>query len=596
MTIPVVWLTLAPDTIARGYWDQAMIESIFARDLWRVPGGFEFEHVELVMPSDEELIPVLQKGAVVVLPARHHADQAFKKRLWRVLRSMSWCVLVLTGDEEGAFEAERFAAMPQVRAWVMTPQPGRDYGPTSFLIGSGWPPGIREACRTIEDLVPDPWTPSRPWTFAGQVTHERRQECAEMLRGRADDNGLLVETEGFTQGMEQRTYWLELTNAKVAPAPSGPCSPDSFRLFEALEAGCVPIADDMTPDGRVHGFWAMLFGAVPFPVCDRSWAEQSETIDQALDAWPHNANRIFSWWQRQKRRMAWRMHEDIAALVGSSPDPGVDGAVSVLITTSPSPKHPDTSDLEATIASIRERLPEAEIVLVFDGVRPELAHRAEAYADYTRRVLWLANTRWHNVVPLVLDGWHHQAGAARIGLDEIRSRHVLFVEHDTPLTGEIDWPGIVAVLDSGELDVVRLHHETAIGEHHQHMMLDHGEATRGPIPYVRTYQWSQRPHVCRVGWYRRMLDLHFAPQARAMIEDVMHGVVATAWLDHGDAGWARFRLGIYAPEGNLQRSLHLDSRRMVLGEEDTGDPKGRMFMAYPGGKVPPGAPGAGWTK
>jgi hypothetical protein len=148
------------------------------------------------------------------------------------------------------------------------------------------------------------------------------------------------------------------------------------------------------------------------------------------------------------------------------------------------------------------------------------------------------------------------------------------------------------MLDEGALDVVRLHHETEIGPHHTHVMLD-TEPVDGPVPYVRTYQWSQRPHVAPVGWYRAMLQRHFAPEARTMIEDVMHGVVASAWLDFGVAGWSRFRVGMYTPEGNIQRSLHLDSRRRVVGEEETGDPKGTQFFAYPG-DTPPGAPAPGW--
>lgn len=588
----VVWLSLhSENAIARGYWDQAMLESIFARDMWRVPDGLEWEHVELVGPDDGTLQHVTEAGAVLIVPARHHADTASVQRLVRTVRRMSWCLLILTGDEEGAFPSERFVDIPSTRLWVMTPQPRRNYGQRAHLFGTGWPPGIRAVLRDAQH------DHRRPWAFMGQVTHARREDCVLMLQQRADrEEGWLVESPGFTQGESQPDYWRHLHAAKVVPCPSGPCSPDSFRAFEALEAGCVPIADNALSDGSVQAFWERIFGAVPFPTVEGHWARESETIDQVLADWPQRANRVFAWWQRQKRLMAWRLHDDVREMAGRAPVPGPSGEISVLMTTSPSPKHPDTADIEETVRSIREQLPDAEIVLVFDGVRPELEHRREQYVEYVQRVLWLANTRWHNVVPLVLDEWLHQGRAARLGLDEIRTPHLLFMEHDTPLVGEIDWAGICETLTLQDLDVVRLHHETAIGEHHEHMMLDR-EPVQGPVPYVRTYQWSQRPHVARTGWYRRLLDLHLAPEARAMIEDTLHGVVSSAWLDYGDAGWARFKLGIYAaPEGNIQHSLHLDSRRAVLGEEESGDPKGTMFFAYPNRKAPPGAPAPGWTQ
>lgn len=600
MTAPirVVWATLNPEAIARGYWDQGLLEGLFDGDVWAVPGQHDWEHVLLDRPTDDELHAVTAAGAVLIVPARHHAAPEHAARLLRAVQAMPWCLLVLTGDEEGAFPVESFVDMDHVTVWVMTPQPDQDYGDAT-LIGSGWPPGIRDALRSAIDGPLDdgtlPETPKPlPWTFMGQVTHARREQCVDMLHQRADrDQAWLTETPGFTQGQPQDDYWSVLAEAKVAPCPSGPCSPDSFRLFEALEAGCIPIADDVTPDGRVHGFWARLFGALPFPVVEGDWDAHSATIDWLLDGWPANANRVFAWWQRQKRAMAWGLHLDVAALSGqwrAQATPAA--AITAIITTSPSPKHPDTADLETTIESVSAQLPGCEIVLVFDGVRPELEHRRADYDEYTRRALWLANTRWTNVVPFVLDEWKHQAVATLMGLDEVRSRHIVFVEHDTPLTGDIDWAGIVALLDAGDLDVVRLHHETAIGAHHAHMMLDAAPLDDLPVPVVRTYQWSQRPHVAQLGWYRRILAQHFAPEARAMIEDVLHGVVATAWNDWGFAGWTRFRLGIYAPEGNIQRSLHLDSRRLVVGEESTGDPKGTMLFAYPG-EAPPGAPAPG---
>jgi hypothetical protein len=59
--------------------------------------------------------------------------------------------------------------------------------------------------------------------------------------------GTFIPTKGFTQGDPHDLYYRQMADAKVAPAPSGPETPDSFRLFEALESGCVPIADTRVP-------------------------------------------------------------------------------------------------------------------------------------------------------------------------------------------------------------------------------------------------------------------------------------------------------------------------------------------------------------
>ena len=68
ITIPVVWYNLheADGIIARGYWDQSMLENIFALKQWKPVNGYEFTHLDY--------IPDNFPGAVVVIPARHHAN------------------------------------------------------------------------------------------------------------------------------------------------------------------------------------------------------------------------------------------------------------------------------------------------------------------------------------------------------------------------------------------------------------------------------------------------------------------------------------------------------------------------------------------
>ncbi len=588
VTVPVLWLSLNPDAIPRGYWDHGCLEDLFAGDLYPLPDLPTFEHhtLDTLAHDWDSLLARVRHGGVLIVPARHHVEARYIYGLKALLAEMPWSLLILTGDEGGEMHSEWFTDMPRSRLWVMTPQGEREYGNT-YPIGSGYPPGIRTILAEREGER------RLAWAFLGQITHDRREQCIKMLRARSDD-GCLVESGGFTQGIDQDDYWRTLADAKVAPCPSGPLSADSFRVYEALEAGCVPIADDRHPGPAPQlDYWERLFGSPPFPTVKGKWRDESATLDAALAHWPASGNRVFSWWQRQKRAMTLRLVSDLTEL-GATDNvvPSVPAeCVTAIIVTSPTPRQPDLADLETTVQSIREQLGGCEIVLVFDGIRPEAEHRRTAYEEYTRRALWAANTRWGPVVPLVLDEWQHQARASRTALDWVRTRHVLMVEHDTPLTGEVDWPAIVETLDLCHVDMIRLHHETTIGDPHWHMMLDKAPTLDcGPAPIIRTWQWSQRPHVAPTSWYERLLDRYFASGARTMIEDVMHGVVAS---DHLDGG-TEFRLAVYAPDGeNWQRSLHLDSRRLIVGEEETGDSKGTMRFAYPG-ETPAGAPAPGW--
>jgi hypothetical protein len=147
--------------------------------------------------------------------------------------------------------------------------------------------------------------------LSAQATHTRRTRAFEALKGFPNSN--IEATAGFTQGMPVGEYVGQMCGAKVAPAPSGAVSPDSFRLYEALEAHCVPIADDISPAYPSEGYWRLLFPSDPFPTL-RDYADLTGYINDQLEVWPKNANRIAAWWIRQKREMALWLEADLKAL------------------------------------------------------------------------------------------------------------------------------------------------------------------------------------------------------------------------------------------------------------------------------------------
>jgi len=247
--------------------------------------------------------------------------------------------------------------------------------------------------------------------------------------------------------------------------------------------------------------------------------------------------------------------------------------ITVVIPVSPIKSHPETFVLEETVESIRHHLPTAEIILTFDGVRPEHEHRRQAYEHAIYNTLAKARA-WKPVAPFIFEEHRHQVGMLRAVIDEIRTPLLMYVEADTPLVTDetIDVDCVANFITDGHSNLVRLHHEGVIPAEHQHMM--HGDdwpnlpediAETCPelysdIKMVRTSQWSQRPHVASVAFYRRVLD-SFTPNAKAFIEDHMHGVVDQAYRIDGILGWDQWRLHIYHPtSGNIKRSYHLDGR------------------------------------
>lgn len=566
MSVPVWWVDWSDQGVNRGRWDDAMLGDLFDGRLGRVPGMPKFDHTE--GPSGA---PSNARHAVVVIPARHNADRV--EVVNRELAHFDSVLVVLTGDEEHAFPVDQLAH-PQRVIWQMTPDPSRRQA--DRYIGTGYPP----QARLLGEMGSSAGDRTHDWFFAGQVTHSRRQEAVRALRGivnRSGFHGHLVETPSFTAGLDHGDYYRGLVSARVAPAPSGPCSPDSFRLYEALEAGCVPLADGTSPQGG-DGFWTLVFGtSPPFPVVT-DWSTVPGLVRTVVDDWPRSANRCVAFWQQYKRRVAWNLYDDLVRLGMTERSPST--AMTVLVPVSPIPSHPNTAIVDETVASIRTQLPDVEILLLCDGVRPEQDYRHADWAEAVRRICWKTMHEWSNVTPVVFDRHHHQTGMVRHALDElVWTPLVMFVEQDTPLVdadGETDWDAITLTLAADELDMVRLHHEASILAPHEHLMIDREPVHVGPkdLPVIRTAQFSARPHVARTGWYRWLISSHFRHDARAFIEDHVYGHVLEAWRAEGLRGWDRYRVAIYTPPTpSIRRSWHTNGR-------DT-DPKFEQYLGDP---------------
>jgi hypothetical protein len=229
--------------------------------------------------------------------------------------------------------------------------------------------------------------------------------------------------------------------------------------------------------------------------------------------------------------------------------------VTVLIPISPIPTHPSTEILDQTMTSIRERLPEAEVILMFDGVTAAAEERRKDYDQFKLEALYKCNHEWQPAVPIVFDTHHHQSLMVKEALKLVRTPIVLFAEQDTPLHNHIPFDQLYDPITTGYCNVIRFHFEADIHPEHTHLMLDKSPIDILGVPFYRTRQWSQRPHLASTKYYQHIADTYFDDQPR-FIEHIMYGIIA-----EGGDNYDEHRLHMYAPEGTLVRSVHLDGRR-----------------------------------
>lgn len=521
----------------RGWWDMQMLEDMLQ----------DCTHHEGIKSLSDD------QGAIVIIPGRGLIGEEL--RLGEDLKRLPWVVLVVAGDEERKFDITK-VHHPNMHVWVQNPDPEKDEAYTR--IGCGYTPGIKEAPKSVPVKELD-------WFFAGQITHDRREQMVGSLLGideKYDLHGELVKTPGFTQGLSPKEYYAKMASAKVAPCPSGPVTPDTFRLFEALEMGAVPIADTKTTNEDWVGFWTWLFEEEPpFPVLSE-YTQLPGYIEDTVNKYPAINNRVQAWWIRYKRNLKNKLYRQISELEDTSI---VENMVTVVIPVSPIPSHPGSFILNETIDSVRHHLSHAEIILTFDGVREEQEGRRGDYEEHIRRVLW--EVKDQNVYPVIFDNHMHQVGMAREVIDKVQTPLILYMEQDTPLVTdyEINWSELYEALLDGVSNMIRFHHEGVIPKEHEPLMLGKEEN----YPLMRTVQWSQRPHLATTAFYKRILSEHFSDKSKCFIEDLVHGKLMNDWNRFGFQGWNQWRTHIYYPSGQIKRSYHTDGRAGAQKYDDT---------------------------
>lgn len=288
--IDVFYLSLKKDTPNNSYWDYTFLNDYLSGKMWRPYNFPKFN------PKEVSKLPASDK-AIVIIPARHH--EGLEKQINQQLQDIDRVVVFLMGDEEADFNVFKIKHK-RSQIWVQNPHPKKHDGYN--LLGTGYAP--------ISKLDYKP--KSVDLFFSGQLTHKRRMDMweqllqFEILDGTADLNG----TKGFTQGYEPKEYFERMQKAKFAPCPSGAVIPDSFRLHEALEMMCVPLADDRNSQGTIDDYWAFLYPDAPL-ITVKDWNSLRGYIQDTNKHYRQTQFDLTTWWIKYKRNFAYKVTEFI---------------------------------------------------------------------------------------------------------------------------------------------------------------------------------------------------------------------------------------------------------------------------------------------
>lgn len=254
----------------------------------------------------------------------------------------------------------------------------------------------------------------------------------------------------------------------------------------------------------------------------------------------------------------------------------LDDQVTVLIPTSPIPRHPATELIEQCVDAIRFYLPTAKILIMCDGVRPSVENRRGQYAEYLKNLAAVVNSgKMGNTELKVFTDFSQQAIMTKNVLHHyVHTPLMMFVEHDAILRTEpkIFFELIFDALLDGTFNLVRFYNWNDIWHEHEHLM--RGDITRtrtymnGDVAmqdvarFVKTVQYSQWPLISRTDYHKRLLD-EVVPGRYTMIEPMVYYRVA-------GEDWEKNKIGIYID--GLKTFTHVDGRvDPNTGRKDPGE-------------------------
>ena len=156
------------------------------------------------------------------------------------------------------------------------------------------------------------------WSFSGSLKADR-EEALQAFSPYTPNHTYLVKKFNDPDYLSTRDYADVLNNSQFVLAPAGGASNDSFRIYEALECGAIPVVMAWKDPLRfAPSYWHAVFNTAKIPfIIGTTWQNAAEHVQKLLDKGQVEQKRqeCVKFWQKHKLQLQTEFEKRAASLI-----------------------------------------------------------------------------------------------------------------------------------------------------------------------------------------------------------------------------------------------------------------------------------------
>lgn len=151
------------------------------------------------------------------------------------------------------------------------------------------------------------------WSFCGQVTKSNRMNILNSIKNFKPYYIHQTSAFGSSDALQIVNYRNILEDTYIVPCLTGFVSIDTFRLYEALECGCIPIVLKYNINfNKTENYYERLFGDHPLPVIENFAQLNNKIIEILENDYEKKRIEIYTWYNNFKNSLKLQIKDIIS--------------------------------------------------------------------------------------------------------------------------------------------------------------------------------------------------------------------------------------------------------------------------------------------